>query len=326
MPTKRKHSLGKTLARPWIAAVLALGVGLALGAGLTLFLGETPSASKIETTHKEAARRPVPKVAGLPAAKPGDFLPGEASKPQWIRNAVAVPENGERPLIAIVIDDLGLSPKRSAMAIGLPGPLTLAFLPYAAKLPEQARRARAAGHELLVHVPMEPEGKVADPGPRALMTRMSVEEILERLRWDLDRFDHYVGINNHMGSKFTKNPERLALVFQELKSRGLLFLDSRTTSDTVARELAGEMGIPFAERQVFLDNYLSAKNVHERLARLEEIARNEGVAVAIGHPHEVTMAALREWLPTLEEKGFALVPVSAVVRKRLDGQGAVTGR
>ncbi len=124
-----------------------------------------------------------------------------------------------------------------------------------------------------------------------------------------------------MGSKFTKDAEQLALVFQELKTRGLLFIDSRTSADTVAEKLASEIGLPFAERRVFLDNSRSAENVNERLVKLEAVARAEGSAIAIGHPHDVTMAALREWLPTLTEKGFALVPVSAVVRRRLGKKG-----
>ncbi|MGB1548405.1 MAG: divergent polysaccharide deacetylase family protein, partial [Alphaproteobacteria bacterium] len=235
----------KKLSTPWataLVAVLFLSAGLAVGAGLALFFTEKPPAPKIAAEKAKIALPPAakPKRASLPVAKP-----------QWVRNAVAVPESDGKPLIAVVIDDLGLSQKRSAMVIGLPGPLTLAFLPYAAKLPEQAERARAAGHELLIHVPMEPEGEEADPGPRVLTTRMQGPEILERLRWDLGRFDHYVGINNHMGSKFTKDPARLAMVFQELKTRGLLFIDSRTTSETVARKLAREMSIPFAERKVF---------------------------------------------------------------------------
>ncbi len=108
----------------------------------------------------------------MPPARPGNFLPGGGAQPSWIRNAALVSENGEKPLIAIIVDDLGLNQVRARMAIGLPGPLTLAFLPYASKLPEQAASARKAGHELLVHVPMEPEGKLGDPGPQALMTHM----------------------------------------------------------------------------------------------------------------------------------------------------------
>ncbi len=294
--------------KPWalvLAALLCLGAGLAIGAGLAALFADAPSATKVEDGQK---------VVGLPPMKP-----------QWIRNAVVVPENGGKPLIAVIVDDLGLNQTRSKVAIGLPGPLTLAFLPYAPKLPEQAASARKAGHELLVHVPMEPEGKLGDPGPQALMTHMQSQEILERLRWNLDRFDHYVGINNHMGSKFTQDADRLALVFQELKTRGLLFIDSRTSAETVAKKLAGKIGLPFAERRVFIDNSRSAENVKERLAKLEAVARTEGSAIAIGHPHEVTMVALREWLPTLSEKGFALVPVSAVVQRRLGKKTGVAG-
>lgn len=287
--------------KPALLAFLFLGIGLAAGAGFAVFFAEKPTASKAVLALTK------------PAAIPLKIKP----KPQWVQNAMPSPLIEGQPMIAIILDDLGLNPARATAATRLSGPLTLAFLPYANALEEQTAQAHAAGHELLVHVPMEPEGKNGDPGPHALMADMEPDEILDRLRWDLGRFKHYVGINNHMGSKFTKDRKRLSTVFGELKARGLLFIDSRTTVDTVAKKLAKEMAIPFAERQVFLDNYRSAENVRARLNELESIARREGAAIGIGHPHKVTLTALREWLPTLSGKGFVLVPVSTIVRKQL---------
>jgi polysaccharide deacetylase 2 family uncharacterized protein YibQ len=139
-----------------------------------------------------------------------------------------------------VLDDLGLDRPHTAAAIRLRGPLTMSFMTYASDLAEQTAAARRAGHELLLHVPMEAVDRRANPGPHALLTTLSREEILERLRWGLGRFDAFVGINNHMGSKFTADPQSMVPVMEELRSRGLAFLDSRTSpaSDGIRLALA----------------------------------------------------------------------------------------
>ena len=123
--------------------------------------------------------------------------------PAWLRFAVPTPLAGNRPLVAIVLDDLGLDRARTAEATRLRGPLTMSFMTYAGDLGEQTEAARRAGHELFLHVPMEAVDRHADPGPRGLLTALSREENLARLRWGLGRVAGFVGINNHMGSKFT---------------------------------------------------------------------------------------------------------------------------
>jgi polysaccharide deacetylase 2 family uncharacterized protein YibQ len=235
--------------------------------------------------------------------------------PAWMRYAGAAPESSGRPMIAIVIDDVGVDKKRSARAVALPPSVTLAFLPYATDVGPQVREAKLAGHEILVHLPMEAQDTDHDPGPNALTTEISDNELLRRLRWDLERFDGYVGVNNHMGSRFTGDRHRMEIVISELKSRGLLFLDSRTTPNSVGPEIARETNLPFAVRQVFLDNDQNAEQVEARLSETERIARGSGYAVAIGHPHDATLAALNDWLPRVESQGFVLVPVSAIVRR-----------
>jgi hypothetical protein len=145
---------------------------------------------------------------------------------------------------------------------------------------------------------------------------MGNAEVLQRLRWDLTRFDGYVGINNHMGSRFTGDAEALQPVMQELHQRGLLFIDSRTVAHSAGAEVAGEYGVPHAARDVFLDDEASASAIAARLAELERVARRNGSAIAIGHPHDQTLEALRTWLRDLATKGFVLVPVSAIVKER----------
>ncbi len=204
---------------------------------------------------------------------------------------------------------------RSRRAWELPAPVTLSFLPYARDLREQAKAARARGNELMLHMPMEPTGR-ADPGPNAILVSLSDTEIRQRVTADLDSFEGYVGVNNHMGSRFTAFKPGMETVLQIFKSRGLLFLDSRTTAQSVGDRLAQELGVPSINRNVFLDDEEQIGEVRKRLAETEEVARRQGFAVAIGHPHEATLQALGEWLPGLAAKGFAQAPLSAALRKR----------
>lgn len=230
------------------------------------------------------------------------------------------PESPAHPEIAIVIDDVGLDRKRSARAVALPENVTLAFLPYSPHIAEQAAEAKERGHELLVHLPMQPGRKTADPGPDYLSTDLSSEEIQARVVKNLSAFDGYDGVNNHMGSKFTRDRAALAPVMQELKARGLFFLDSKTAEDSVAEDVAREAGLATTHRDIFIDHYEDAAKVEAALEHIERLARRKGTAVAIGHPKDVTLDALEKWLPTLAEKGFDLVPVSRIIGKRA-GEG-----
>jgi hypothetical protein len=224
-------------------------------------------------------------------------------------------------MIAVVIDDLGVDRRRSGLVAGLPGPLTLAWLPYARDLPKQTASARSAGHELMVHLPMEPSG-AADPGPGAMLTQLPAEELKRRIEAGLAAFDGYVGVNNHMGSRFTEDRAGMSVVLGEIDRRGLMFLDSRTSGRSIGYALAREMKMPAAARDVFIDHDPSSGAVLASLKQLETVATRQGHAIGIGHPYDVTIDALREWLPSLEARGFVLVPVSTIVRSRDGAVGA----
>ena len=251
-----------------------------------------------------------PAATARPTAAP---VPSAGTEAPWRRFAALAPETGGRPMIALVIDDMGVDRKRSARVIGFKGPLTLSFLAYADDLGTQTAAAAAAGHELLVHLSMEPDSATVDPGPNVLMSGLGADELRRRLRWGLSRFEAYVGVNNHMGSRFTADAAGMTVVMEELKSRGLLFLDSRTTSKTVAAALARRAGVPGVERNIFLDHVHDVATVQRRLAELERLARQNGFAVAIGHPRDATLTALSAWLEEVEGRGFVLVPLTAVV-------------
>ena len=242
-------------------------------------------------------------------------------KPAWEQFALAMPETDGRPMIAIVIDDMGMDRKRTAKVIDLPGPLTLSFLAYADDLAQQTRSIRASGHELMLHVSMEPSSKSVDPGPNVLLATDTPEEIRRRLLWGLDRLSGVIGINNHMGSRFTESRAGMTVVMNELKERGLLFLDSRTTPRSVGALVGRAAGVPVVERNVFLDNVNELKAVNARLAEVERVAKRSGAAIAIGHPRDATLAALAQWIENLGAKGFVLAPLSAIVRLKYNDRG-----
>jgi polysaccharide deacetylase 2 family uncharacterized protein YibQ len=243
----------------------------------------------------------------------------ETTAPAWKRFATAAPPTDGRPMIAIVLDDVGVARRHAENAMTLDPSVTLAFMTYAPDVAAQVAAARARGHEIMMHVPMEPMTRSEDPGPNALVTGLKTAELARRIDWNLARFDGYVGVNNHMGSRFTSDRAGMEQVMAALRRRGLLFIDSRTTAQTVAADEARRQGVPAASRDVFLDNEVDARGIEAQLAETERKARAQGAAIAIGHPHPETVAALRRWIPQARARGFVLVPVTAVVARGLTG-------
>jgi len=218
------------------------------------------------------------------------------------------------PKVAIVIDDLGYDGKLARKFLKIEGPLSFSVLPHGTFSKSIARRIYDAGQELLLHLPMEPTGyPEVNPGVGALMVEMTDVEIVQTLKENLDAFPYVKGVNNHMGSKFCQDERKLRPVMLELNTRGLFFLDSRTTSKTKAYTVAQELDVPSAERNVFLDNIQNPRSIRAQLSRLIELARLRGGAIGIAHPHEVTLEVLRQEIPKLSKKGVELVPVSQLV-------------
>lgn len=317
---------------PWILLGALIGILMTVGAGLALWprpakelrppvvaaLPTRPPAPPPAATQPPTAvatpPEPPPTPAQLPAQSPTLAAAVPPPPPAVRKPAVS---KGQL-LVALVFDDMGVDRKRSAEVIALNGPLTLSFLPYAEKVGDQAASGRARGHEIMLHLPMQPEGN-ADPGPHALTLAQPPDERLKRLDWNLDRFSGYVGVNNHMGSRFTADAQAMGPVLQALKARGVFFLDSRTSPHSVGLSLAQRDGLPAAGRDVFLDHEMAAAAVDRRLGDLEAVARRQGHAIAIGHPHDVTIAAVRRFLAEMPGKGLTLVPVSTLVRLASDG-------
>ncbi len=222
------------------------------------------------------------------------------------------PPPGARGRLAILLDDGGQRMELVAEAAALPvevGVAILPFLPYSA---ETATAMHEAGHEVWLHLPMEAVGD-SDPGPGALMTGMSDDELHDAVYMAINNIPHVVGINNHMGSKATANLRMMTWVMQDLASMDLAFLDSRTTVDTVAEDAARVQGVKTGRRHVFLDNERSAAAIREQLDEAVYRARMEGEIVAIGHLTEITVETLREELPKLGKRGVSLARPTEVL-------------
>ncbi len=218
-----------------------------------------------------------------------------------------------RPKIILVIDDMGIDRHAVSAVINLPGPVTLSFLPYANDVASLAAMARNAGIELMLHLPMEPEGE-DDPGPHALISGMTGADFIKTLEWNLTQFDGFVGVNNHMGSQLTANEAAMKTVLAYLKHKDLFFMDSVTTGDTVVRSAGARVGAHVFSRDVFIDAEAGNRQmVKSQLALVERIARQTGYAVAIGHPRKETLDVLGPWLTTAPARGFDLVPASALM-------------
>ncbi len=224
----------------------------------------------------------------------------------------ALSNSPRRPQVAIIFDDIGLDRTAAKQIMSLSGPLTLSFLPYANNVQPLVDEARDLGHGVLLHLPMEPVG-ASDPGPHALLVDNSAKTLRRDLAWNLSQFTGYSGVNNHMGSKFTANRERMTLVLRALQKRGLYFVDSLTTGASAVPVAAVGTQIDLLSRDIFLDPTTGTNTVRAQLSQVEEIARKTGYAVAIAHPHSDTINVLGPWLTTANLRGFDLVTVDSLI-------------
>ncbi|MEO5365345.1 MAG: divergent polysaccharide deacetylase family protein [Magnetococcus sp. WYHC-3] len=218
------------------------------------------------------------------------------------------------PQIAIIIDDMGVDRKHSRQVIDMDAALTLAFLPYAEGLAAITKQARDHGHELMIHMPMQATTNPVSLGPIAIKEGMSAGDVRENMEKAFESFSGYEGLNNHMGSLATQDPELMDAVMESIKKRGIYFVDSKTINSSIAADVARSYGIPTAERDVFLDHETTKESAMQALRQAEDVARRKGYAITIGHPKSATIAALREWLPDAQARGFKIVPASALVK------------
>jgi polysaccharide deacetylase 2 family uncharacterized protein YibQ len=312
---------------PVLGAILLTGLFLVFGKApdppapvraVTLRLPEKKAQSQV-AAHAASTRRKSADIAY--AIRPA--LAAPARVPGLVAQTApeAAPENA--PEIAIVIDDCGPSEAGTRGAIALPAAFTLSFLPYPDASLALSHQAHLAGHEVILHLPMQPLGK-ENPGPMALMTGLDPAELLRRVDWALARVSDFDGVNNHMGSRFTGSRADLVPVMEELSAHRLFFLDSRTGPGSLGQTVAREAGMLAGGRDVFLDDVESLDAVAHQLSVTESRARLHGSAIAIGHPHPATLAALADWAAGVEGRGFRLVALRTVLERRSHGSDSRT--
>ena len=216
--------------------------------------------------------------------------------------------------IAIVIDDLGQDRRIAMEFLDLDIPLSFSIFPFAPFSQDIAREATQRGRDVLLHLPMEPrEYPGRNPGKGVLLTTMDKERLLAQLEKDLSAVPYVKGVNNHMGSRFTEDPDLMRLVLEDLKKRNLFFLDSLTTNHSAGLKVSRELGVKAMQRNVFLDNDRDTAKIKARIHELIRIARKNGGAIGIGHPHPETIQAIREVLPSFKENRIELIPVSSLL-------------
>jgi uncharacterized protein len=308
---RRKTSSGGGPRRPLLALVL-----VAILIGLAIFLLEHTKGKVAAPPHKAALPasatyqkippRPAPRqqqissAAVLPAAKPHAALP-------------AAPHPVGPGSVAIIVDDMGASLKEVQALLSIELPLTFSVIPSLAHARGVAEAAHGAGAEVMIHLPMEPEGY---PRQRmesiGLLVAMADPEITERVEGYFRAVPFAAGANNHMGSRFTQSAGKMDVVLKVLQGKGVFYVDSKTSPASVGYQRARALGLKCGARQVFLDNVQDEALIAKQLAQVAAIARKKGSAIAICHPHPATIRALKAVMPQLAKEGITFVSASAL--------------
>jgi polysaccharide deacetylase 2 family uncharacterized protein YibQ len=318
----------------WDAACMALfSTALISGAGPLVsgagkFLDSlTPGAAQASDqpaqvygpTGDGVARLPMTQLAAASPYSPQVLFPVTSHIfPDWLTHAVRhaaptppAPSLARDPVIAICIDDLGEDLAGTDKAMALPKEVAMAFLPYAEATPFLSQEAEGKGHVVLAHVPMEALSHT-DPGPMALT--VGAPDIAAKIAWNIARVPGLSGINNHEGSRFTEDAPSLAPVMRALAAQHLFFFDSRTGPRSQAIAVAQGLGVTTAGRDIFLDDVVSEDAVRLQLDALAATAKRQGTAIAIGHPHEVTLKVLAGWLSL--DHGVRLVTLDEAIKRK----------
>lgn len=216
--------------------------------------------------------------------------------------------------LALIIDDIGYSRQHADKFLALEIPLTFSVLPRLPYSAELAAVIHSEGHEVMLHQPMEPYNRRIDPGPGALFVDDGPERIDRVMEENIEAFPFAIGVNNHMGSRFTEHRPGIQEALQIIKRNRLFFVDSLTSHRSQAFRLARQLRMPAASRNVFLDIHLSPADIGRQLRRLLRHAERTGRAIGIGHPHPETAEAIAAFLPRLKRSPVSLVPVSRVIR------------
>ncbi len=309
MATRKKQTSWKRpLAALFIVAILTV---------LALFLLETLK----KRAPEKLAEQPVPAERHKMPARTGETTVIQHPYTTAIPPRPPHPPRVARPWpsgagnVAIIVDDMGSSVREAEELMAIKLPLTFSIIPSLAKVKGVAEAAHGAGYQVMIHIPMEPQRYPQQRMERdGLLVSLSDGEIEKRLENYLHEVPYAVGANNHMGSRFTEERDKMEPVLAFLKDKGLFFIDSKTTPHSVGSALAREMGLRTASRSVFIDNIQDVAAIRKQLEELTDIARQRGAAIGICHPHKTTIAALTTLLPEMHKAGINFVYAADLVR------------
>lgn len=242
---------------------------------------------------------------------------GETPFSTYARPSVSPGAAGGKPLVAIIVTGLGLNLSGTLEAIStLPDNVTLAFAPYGKSLDRTVGSARAEGHEIYLEVPLEPfDFPDNDPGPDTLLTGLAPRENMDKLYRVMSKFGGYAGVINNMGARFTASAADFAPVMEELGARGLAYIDDGSSNRTLAPQLSSANRVPFARADMVLDTNPARAPILSQLEALEARARQQGFAIGIAAALPVSVKTIAEWAAGAEDKGFLIVPASAVMQQ-----------
>jgi polysaccharide deacetylase 2 family uncharacterized protein YibQ len=215
--------------------------------------------------------------------------------------------------LAIIIDDLGNSLHKGLKAIALPAPISFAVMPHRKYSKTLAERAGRLGRDVLLHAPMSTiNGR--ELGAGALSQDLSEQVFKDKLRFSIANTPFISGVNNHMGSQLTTEPQAMKWVMDVLKEEQLFFVDSRTHARSIGYKTAFKMGLSTANRDIFLDHEININSIHIQFKKALAIAKRYGSAIAIGHPHDATLTYLNHVLPQLDGSNVAIHSVSDLLK------------
>lgn len=294
-------SFGMYLLKSILGVLILLVVVVSGGAIAVIVLDINPPA-------RRSVPQPPPEIPGGPVF---EVYPHTDTPPS---EAVVHPvKPGAKPRVAIIIDDFGYNKRILDKFLSLGAPVAISILPFSPFTKAIDNRAHERGALVMLHLPMEPEEYPAvNPGPGVLLATMSSDVLLRQMEDDLAAVPHAVGVNNHMGSRLTVESTQLYKVFFVLKKNNCFFVDSRTSPKSLCRSSARLFQVPFAERDIFLDNKLSEDYIAGQLDKLVSVAKKRGHAIGIGHAHTITCEVLKKKLPAMK-KEVSIVPVSELV-------------
>ena len=229
---------------------------------------------------------------------------------------LAYSQQTSKPSISIIIDDLGYKQKEDILALSLPGPVAYAILPHAPYTKKIATIASQNGKEILLHQPMQALENNDLLGPGALTLNMTQKEFVKTLETNISVISNIIGINNHMGSLLTRHPGHMQWLMNVLKKNEYIYVDSLTSTNSVAGEIAKKNKIPFLKRDIFLDNNTDLEYITKKFFELIALAKKEGTALAIAHPHSNTIKILSKFLQDIDLYGVKLISIESLIKIR----------